>query len=106
MRAAARRRLSRNANPKTPEEMNMKANLSAIPAKRSTASLVEHVPRRGDAAFVEPLPSLSRVFSLLLLWQERVHTRRQLRELDEHALHDIGLSRGEALTEAEKPFWR
>src|SRR5260221_6445606 len=106
MRAAARRRLSRNANPKTPEEMNMKANLSAIPAKRSTASLVEHVPRRGDAAFVEPLPSLSRVFSLLLLWQERVHTRRQLRELDEHALPIFGSSVAERLTMAENRSYR
>jgi uncharacterized protein YjiS (DUF1127 family) len=101
MRAIARRRQSR-----TLEETKMKANLSTIPAKHSTATLVEHFPRRGDAALLEPLPSLSHILSLLLLWQERVHTRRQLRELDEHTLRDIGLSRGEALYEAAKPFWR
>lgn len=84
----------------------MKANLSTMPTERSTARLVEHLPRRGDTTFVEPLPSLSHLFSLLLLWQERVHTRRELRELDERALHDIGLSRGEAAYEAGKPFWR
>jgi uncharacterized protein YjiS (DUF1127 family) len=86
--------------------MNMKANLSTIRAKRPTTTLAEHLPRRGDTALIEPLPSLSHMLSLLLQWQERVQTRRQLRELDEHALHDIGLSRGEALYEAEKPFWR
>ena len=94
------------ANPEILEETTMKANLSTIPAKRSTAPLVEHFPRRSDVAHLEPLPSLSHIFSLVLLWQERAHTRRQLRELDEHALHDIGLSRGEALHEAAKPFWR
>jgi uncharacterized protein YjiS (DUF1127 family) len=86
--------------------MNMKANLSPIPAKRPAATLVERLPRRGDTTLIEPLPSLSHIFSLVLLWLERVQTRRQLRELDERALHDIGLSRGGALHEAGKPFWR
>ena len=84
----------------------MKANLSTLPAKRPTATLVEHLPRRGDTALVGPIASLGPILSLLLLWQERVRTRRELRELDDHNLRDIGLSRGEALYEAAKPFWR
>ncbi|MGF6693498.1 uncharacterized protein YjiS (DUF1127 family) [Metapseudomonas resinovorans] len=43
------------------------------------------------------------------LWSRfwmRLHTRRQLLELDEHALKDIGLNRAQALEEALKPFWK
>ncbi|MDH4871036.1 DUF1127 domain-containing protein [Pseudomonas sp. BN515] len=36
----------------------------------------------------------------------RLHTRRQLLELDDHALRDVGLSRAQALEEALKPFWK
>lgn len=36
----------------------------------------------------------------------RLHTRRQLQALDEHALRDIGLTRAQALEEALKPFWK
>ena len=45
------------------------------------------------------------------LWRElrrRQRSRRELRELadDPHLLQDLGLSRSEALEEADKPFWR
>lgn len=36
----------------------------------------------------------------------RLHTRRKLLDLDEHALKDIGLTREQALEEALKPFWK
>ncbi|THF64991.1 DUF1127 domain-containing protein [Pseudothauera nasutitermitis] len=32
--------------------------------------------------------------------------RRELRELDERLLRDVGISREQALREADKPFWR
>jgi len=46
-----------------------------------------------------------------LLWRElrrRQRSRRELRELadDPHLLKDLGLTRWEALEEADKPFWR
>jgi uncharacterized protein YjiS (DUF1127 family) len=46
---------------------------------------------------------------LLRGWWERMRSRRQVRnlcELDDHILQDIGLTRAELLWEAEKPFWR
>ncbi|SMF32534.1 Uncharacterized conserved protein YjiS, DUF1127 family [Tistlia consotensis] len=43
---------------------------------------------------------------LLLLWQERANERLRLREMDDHMLKDIGISRVDALREGEKPFWR
>jgi uncharacterized protein YjiS (DUF1127 family) len=46
----------------------------------------------------------------IVLWLARTHTRRALRELAEshdiHLLKDIGVSRADAVREAEKPFWR
>jgi uncharacterized protein YjiS (DUF1127 family) len=41
-----------------------------------------------------------------LLWLERARQRRQLRELSDHMLRDIGLTRADAWAESEKPFWR
>ena len=41
-----------------------------------------------------------------LICLERARQRRQLRELSDHMLRDIGLTRADAWAEAEKPFWR
>ncbi|MCP5368041.1 MAG: DUF1127 domain-containing protein [Hyphomicrobiales bacterium] len=38
-------------------------------------------------------------------WQERARQRRQLQELDDHMLRDLGLSRADAQRESERPFW-
>lgn len=37
---------------------------------------------------------------------ERARQRRQLAKLDAQALHDIGISRDQALAEALLPFWK
>ena len=39
-------------------------------------------------------------------WDRNFSTRRQLRNLDEHELRDIGINRESALAEARKPFWQ
>jgi uncharacterized protein YjiS (DUF1127 family) len=39
-------------------------------------------------------------------WRRRIHDRRELAGLSDEMLHDIGVSRGEALYLANKPFWR
>ena len=44
--------------------------------------------------------------ALLREWWLRARTRRELAQLDERALRDIGLDRGQALYEANKPFWQ
>ncbi|MDX1452498.1 MAG: DUF1127 domain-containing protein [Oleiphilaceae bacterium] len=46
------------------------------------------------------------VSALILLWQRRARTRRQLRAMNDHLLKDIGLSRYEAEAEGRKHFWR
>ena len=47
-------------------------------------------------------PALAR----LLRWHERARQRRQLMQLSDHLLRDLGITRATALGEAEKPFWR
>jgi uncharacterized protein YjiS (DUF1127 family) len=49
---------------------------------------------------------LGRGIDRLLLWTERAGQRRELEELNDHMLRDIGLSRADVMAEATKPFWQ
>ncbi len=42
----------------------------------------------------------------LHVWRQRQIDRRQLAELSDRDLHDVGLSWSDIALEAEKPFWR
>jgi uncharacterized protein YjiS (DUF1127 family) len=42
----------------------------------------------------------------LLTWQRRRKDRLHLMSLDDHMLHDIGVSLADVEQEASKPFWR
>ena len=46
------------------------------------------------------------LFTVVSTWHERAHQRRQLLDLDDRLLEDIGISREEALAKAARPFWR
>ena len=46
------------------------------------------------------------LFAVIGEWHRRMQNRRELAGLCERSLRDIGLSRYEAYTEANKPFWR
>jgi uncharacterized protein YjiS (DUF1127 family) len=48
---------------------------------------------------------LRHTFRTILLWADRATQRRDLAELDDRLLHDIGKSREEARRESGKPFW-
>lgn len=53
--------------------------------------------------------SQQHVASLVALvdqWLQRGRDRALLREMGEHLLRDIGLTRVDVLVEADKPFWR
>lgn len=39
-------------------------------------------------------------------WDMRRRTRKALMNLDHYQLHDIGLTRSQAVEEAGKPFWQ
>jgi uncharacterized protein YjiS (DUF1127 family) len=46
------------------------------------------------------------VVGLVTIWMRRSRTRRELSELSDHELADIGVSRGQARFESDKAFWR
>ena len=63
----------------------------------------------GAATFLTPRLRRSRphaALDFLSVWHERSLQRRALRALEAHELADIGISRADALREADKPFWR
>jgi uncharacterized protein YjiS (DUF1127 family) len=63
-----------------------------------------HLQRRGS--LVQQLVRLAeQAITTLLRWQELAKQRRALMRLDDHMLKDIGLSRADAMREAERPFW-
>ncbi|MCW8886728.1 MAG: DUF1127 domain-containing protein [Motiliproteus sp.] len=49
---------------------------------------------------------IRRILDFIQQLLRRYRTRRQLRDLDDHLLKDIGISRHQAQLESEKPFWR
>lgn len=53
-----------------------------------------------------PARTASGLPGLLGLWMWRAKARRDLAQLDDLRLADVGISRAEARREARKPFWR
>ena len=53
-----------------------------------------------------PWDLVSGLSRVLYRWQERIDTRRHMRELDDRLLADMALSQADVKSEAEKPFWR
>ncbi|WP_395504214.1 DUF1127 domain-containing protein [Ectopseudomonas hydrolytica] len=58
-----------------------------------------------QAIHFERLPSLAAMWRMQRRWQQLARQRRQLARLDAAALKDLGLSRADAIQEAERPFW-
>jgi len=46
------------------------------------------------------------VFGLIAIWMRRSRTRRELSDLNDYELADIGVSRAQAWFESDMPFWR
>ena len=44
--------------------------------------------------------------ALVKMWWRRMEDRRTLATMDDLSLHDIGITRCDAMNEASKPFWR
>ena len=49
---------------------------------------------------------LAQIACTLQVWRERQAQRRELAHWSERDIHDAGLSPGDVLYEAGKPFWR
>ena len=53
-----------------------------------------------------PMQALVYLSEILATWENRARERRYLAEMPDRMLKDLGISRSEALREAEKPVWR
>ena len=77
---------------------------------RSTAALALALPfagpeqRRTDAGHVAPLKMIRQLVAAIRLSRARARSRRQLRELSDHLLKDIGLKREVLVYEFPKPL--
>ena len=60
--------------------------------------------REGRTSFIAE--ALIAFFNRIQDWSERHRTRKRLYQMPDYILHDIGISRAEAETEWEKPFWQ
>ena len=66
----------------------------------NTYAYHRHAPLRAATGLV------GRAIDIVLRWQERAKGRKELEQLDDRMLKDIGLNRIDALREADKPFWK
>jgi uncharacterized protein YjiS (DUF1127 family) len=55
---------------------------------------------------MHPFTILEWMLHTVRVWRFLKRTRRQLAELDDRQLRDVGLTRGQALGEHSKPFWK
>ena len=53
-----------------------------------------------------PLQMLHGLSDLIGAWERRARERRMMAEMSDHMLKDLGISRGDAVRESQKPFWR
>ncbi len=49
---------------------------------------------------------IQRIAALIWSWLNRSRDRHALKQLDDRLLDDIGITRRQALAEADKPFWK
>lgn len=63
-----------------------------------TASMIVSLEKKLQTGIINSL-------RLLKTWYMRAQQRRQLAQLSDYALKDIGLTRSEAYAEANKSFW-
>jgi uncharacterized protein YjiS (DUF1127 family) len=55
--------------------------------------LTGRAPRRADTSYIAALSIVWRIVAAIRLWRGRARSRRQLHELNDHLLKDIGLRR-------------
>ena len=62
------------------------------------------VPRRGERHAM-PLAAIRLIGAAIRLWRRRARAHRELHELSDHTLKDIGLRREEVGYEFPEPLW-
>lgn len=59
---------------------------------------------RDEETETEP-SAMGRLWKGLATWRNRAVMRQHLLNMNDHMLHDIGLTRSDAMREANKPAW-
>ena len=72
---------------------------------RRIAAAAERIFRPFGAASLAIVNRYARLADRVQLWLERDRQRRALRELNDHMLQDIGISRCDVYRESTKRFW-
>ena len=67
---------------------------------------IQRVETEADWTFLRALDWLLTLPWVVYYLHERQRGRRELLELDEHLLDDVGLTREQAEEIANRPFWR
>ena len=81
--------------------------MTTICMENTTAAVSGPVASARRAAFGGTISKLARtILEIVATWQERVTQRHHLMAMDDRLLRDIGLTRADAASEFEKPFWR
>jgi uncharacterized protein YjiS (DUF1127 family) len=87
----------------------MKEMMRATQDRTTTMATVipsDRLPQSGS----ECEPFLAHIWhrasDALHVWHERAVARHELAELDDYILRDIGMTRGDVMREADKPFWQ
>ncbi|MBL8704720.1 MAG: DUF1127 domain-containing protein [Rhodospirillales bacterium] len=70
------------------------------------AQHTDHAVFGNTGGFAQQPSLMARLVDLMLDWNDRARSRRQLAGLTEGELKDIGLNQSDVTIESSKPFWR
>lgn len=66
------------------------------------STLILHQQRK-QVSFMQKLSS---AMNQIQIWSDRYHQRKQLAQLEQHSLEDIGVDGEQVAWEISKPFWK
>lgn len=73
--------------------IDLPAHHASSPGSPPDVALDRPALPRGETSDITPLTAIRRIFAALRRWRGRSRSQQQLRELSDHLLKDIGLSR-------------
>ena len=87
------------------QKMSLTQNALIETVNTTTVHSILEVPKKRST----PIPFMRLLVmgvTTVSNWFDRAHHRRDLMNLNDHILKDIGMTRWDILQEYEKPFWK